>query len=126
MTQENERWIFHNHPEGGAKTFDFTTVAHQLSDFTKRCHYLQTSPDSGFVQTTVCQGFTKEGLISLRGAVLKTINPAGIERRVIDSEKEYRTVLHEVFGLEIDTHELFTKVCQRHLDWLATNPSALD
>jgi N-hydroxyarylamine O-acetyltransferase len=119
VDKDGERWIFHNHPEGGAKSFDFTLSPHQLSDFANQCHTQQTSPNSGFVQGTVCQIFNHEGIVTLRGAVLKKVTRAGLERRVIDSEKEYEQVLRNVFGLELpNANDLYRKVWQRHLDWL--------
>jgi N-hydroxyarylamine O-acetyltransferase len=120
LTQDEERWMVHNHQYGGAKGFDFTLEPHQLSDFKMQCHRQQTSPNSGFVQKTVCQIFTPEGFVTLRGAVLQTVTRDGVTRRVIDSEKEYKTILRETFGLELPTRELYAKVWQRHLDWVAS------
>lgn len=57
LSKDSERWVFHNHQYGGAKRFDFTLQPYQLSDFARQCNALQTSPDSGFVRTTVCQHF---------------------------------------------------------------------
>jgi N-hydroxyarylamine O-acetyltransferase len=119
LTQQGERWLFHNHEHGGAKGFDFTLTPHQLSDFAKHCHTLQTSPDSGFVQKTVCQRLLPDGFATLRGAVLTTVRERGVEKRVIDSEADYKTVLRDVFGLELPgVNDLYAKVWQRHLVWL--------
>jgi arylamine N-acetyltransferase len=68
----------------------------------------------------VCQMFTNGAMMTLRGAVLKMITRDGVTRRVIDSEQEYKAVLHDTFGLELAAHELYVKVWQRHLDWLAS------
>jgi N-hydroxyarylamine O-acetyltransferase len=119
LTKEAERWTFHNHEYGGAKGFDFTLQSHQLADFTTQCHRLQTSPDSGFVQKTVCQRFLPDGFVTLRGAVLTTVKANGATKRVIDSEKEYKEILRDFFGLELEVSDLYAKVWQRHLDWLA-------
>jgi N-hydroxyarylamine O-acetyltransferase len=119
LTKESERWTLHNHEYGGAKEFDFTLQSHQLSDFSAQCHRQQTSPESGFVKTTVCQIFTHTGFATLRGAVLQTVTKEGVAKRTLDSEKEYGKVLREVFGLELPTHDLYKKVWQRHLNWLA-------
>jgi N-hydroxyarylamine O-acetyltransferase len=120
LSKNHERWTFHNHPEGGAKSFDFTLSPHQLRDFANQCRTQQTSPNSGFVQGTVCQIFNHEGIVTLRGAVLKKVTRAGVERRVIDSDKEYEQVLRHVFGLELpEVSALYAKVWQRHLDWIA-------
>jgi N-hydroxyarylamine O-acetyltransferase len=121
LTKDGEWWRLHNHEYGGAKSFDFTLRPYQLSDFAAQCHRQQTSPDSGFVKTTVCQIFTREGFATLRGAVLQTVTRHGVAKRVLDFEKDYKKVLCETFGLELPTHDLYKKVRQRHLDWLASN-----
>jgi N-hydroxyarylamine O-acetyltransferase len=121
VDQNRERWIFHNHPDGGAKYFDFTLAPYQLSDFANQCHTQQTSSNSGFVQSTVCQMFINDSIMTLRGAVLKTISKDSVTRRVIDSEKEYRSILQNTFGLELpNVGDLYAKIWQRHLDWLAS------
>lgn len=118
--KDGERWTFHNHPDGGAKSFDFTLTSRELADFAGQCQWLQTSPDSGFVQSTVCQMFTDKGIVTLRGTVLKTVTRAGVMRRVVDSEEEYQSLLRDVFGLELpNVRDLYTKVWQRHLEWIA-------
>jgi N-hydroxyarylamine O-acetyltransferase len=117
--KDGERWLFHNHPQGGAKSFDFTLKSHQLSDFANQCHRQQTSANSGFVQGTVCQIFNHEGIVTLRGAVLKKVTREGVTRRVIDAEKEYESLLRTVFGLELPgVRAIYAKVWQRHLEWL--------
>lgn len=119
LSESNGRWIFHNHEHGGAKSFDFTLEPHDLSAFANKCYELQTSPESGFVRTTVCQRFFLGQLLTMRGAVLKTISANGVEQRVIESEAEYVKVLEEGFGLSVDTGLLWPKVWQRHQEWLA-------
>jgi N-hydroxyarylamine O-acetyltransferase len=120
LTKEGEWWRLYNHEYGGAKSFDFTLQPHQLSDFASQCHRQQTSANSGFVQKTVCQIFTDDGFVTLRGAVLQTVTREGVAKRVLDSEEKYDKVLRETFGLELPTGDLYAKVWQRHLDWLAS------
>jgi N-hydroxyarylamine O-acetyltransferase len=123
LTKDGEWWRLHNHEFGGAKSFDFTLQPQQLSDFAAQCHRQQTSPNSGFVKTTVCQIFTEDGFATLRGVVLQSVTKDGVAKRVLDSEKEYEKVLRETFGLELPAHDLYKKVWQRHLNWLASNPT---
>ena len=125
LTKEGERWVFHNHEYGGAKSFDFSLEPFELSDFAMQCHRQQTSPNSGFVQTTVCQRFLPDGFATLRGAVLSMVTEKGVTKRVIDSEEAYKKVLHEKFGLELEMGDLYVKVWQRHLHWLASGGSVL-
>lgn len=120
----DDRWIMHNHAGGGAQRFDFGLTPRKISHFVDRCAWLQTSPDSGFVRTTVCQRFTGDGYVTLRGAVFKTLTPDGETSRVLESEHEYTRVLRDQFGLTIaDVGALWAKVCARHFEWLKTNPA---
>ncbi|HEU4743540.1 MAG TPA: arylamine N-acetyltransferase [Meiothermus sp.] len=114
---EDERWTVHNHLYGAAPTYDFG-LDYALSDFWPRCEWLQTSPDSGFVRTTVCQRFTPESILTLRGAVFKTLALEGASQHVLKTEEEYKTAMAEVFGLEVDTSKLWPRVWARHLDWV--------
>lgn len=117
LSRGGGRWTLHNHPQGGASSFDFDLRPHRLSDFAAQCQRQQTSPDSGFVQKTVCQRMLPEGILTLRGAVLKSLWADKNEQRVIESEAEYRRVLEEHFGLQVDTARLWPRVWQRHLEW---------
>ena len=122
LEHEGRRWQFINQPYGG-DGFSFVLEPCQLSDFAEKCHELQTSPDSGFVRTTVCHGFTPESQLSLRGAVLSTATHAGQRQDTIESEEEYDQVLREQFHLHLPAGEVATlweKVRERHLEWLKT------
>jgi N-hydroxyarylamine O-acetyltransferase len=110
-------WIFHNHAYGGAG-FEFNLQPRQMSDFTERCHYLQTSPDSGFVRTAVCHRHTPDGLLTLRGATLRTITADGMREEVITSATAYRRTLENQFDLHLndDVDTLWEKVWASHLE----------
>lgn len=117
---EDGRWTMHNHEHGAAQTYDFSLEPHKLADFSGRCEWLQTSPESGFVGKTVCQRPVPGGVITLREAVFKRVARDGVSQRVIETEAEYDRVLREEFGLEIDVSELWPKVHRRHLEWMVT------
>jgi N-hydroxyarylamine O-acetyltransferase len=67
VSQDRGRWVAHNHEHRGAASFDFTLTARHLTDFAVKCRELQTSPESSFVQRTVCQRFVPDGIEVLRG-----------------------------------------------------------
>jgi N-hydroxyarylamine O-acetyltransferase len=117
---EPGRWTVHSHPHSAAPTYDFGLETYQLGHFQSRCNWLQTSPDSGFVRTTVCQRFVGESILTLRGATLSTVTPDGKQQQTIETEAEYAQVLRDGFGLGVDASLLWPKVWQRHLEWLAT------
>jgi N-hydroxyarylamine O-acetyltransferase len=120
VEQHGDRWIVRNHEFGGADSFDFTLAPRVMGDFARQCLALQTSPDSGFVQKTVCQRFTSDGIVVLRGAIFRRITEGHVRDHVVATADEYETVLAEQFGIRLpEARELFTRVWDRHLAWTA-------
>ena len=118
-------WRFHNQPHGGAPSFDFQLSEAPVSRLEDRCRWLQTSPESGFVQNAVCQRYVDGELRILRGRVLKIVRDGTIEQRTVDSMRDYESVLDASFGIRLpDTQSLWDKVSLRHAEWLARSESA--
>jgi arylamine N-acetyltransferase len=58
-------------------------------------------------------------LFSLRGRVLKIVRGSTAETRTLESEREFESVLREVFGIDApDVPSLWPKVVARHETWL--------
>jgi N-hydroxyarylamine O-acetyltransferase len=113
-------WRVDNHEYGGADGFDFTLDSATLDRFAERCHELQTSPESSFVQTTVCERFVPGGLVMLRGAVLREVTAAGVATRTVEDAQEYVRVLNDRFGLDLPAmRTLWPTIWARHLEWKA-------
>ena len=114
---EEGRWFFHNQPRGGGG-FGFTRQRREYASFARRCHELQTWPDSGFVRATVCHRHTGDAVITLRGAVLKEVTAQGVAERIVDNYDDYAQVLAQQFDLHLDeTPALWARVWERHLAW---------
>jgi N-hydroxyarylamine O-acetyltransferase len=112
---EDGWWRFHNHPFGGAKSFDFRTAPADETLLAEKCEFLQTADVSPFVQNLVCQRHTHEGLIILRGRSLRKINPAGAEDRLLNSADELISVLKDEFDLDVpEAATLWPKIVARH------------
>jgi N-hydroxyarylamine O-acetyltransferase len=121
LLRDGDRWFFENHPYGGPG-FVFTLQPRMLPYFTRRCHELQTLPDSGFVRTTVCHRFTSDSLLSLRGAVLRTLSAEGVNDTLVDNRATYEQVLNTRFDLHLpDVTSLWEKVWARHQAWVQEN-----
>ncbi len=117
-TASGERWVMHNHAHGGAPHFDFSLEPRTMAHFAEQCEWLQTSPESGFVRTTVCQKPTAHGFVTLRGAVLTTLTPHAQTSRTLETKAEYDLVLRDHFGLELpEVASLWQNVWARHLEW---------
>ena len=81
----------------------------------RRSRWLQTSPESGFVQNAVCQRFDRGELSMLRGKVLKIVSASGVAERTLLGLSEYRDVLERRFDIDVpDIERLWKKVDDRH------------
>jgi N-hydroxyarylamine O-acetyltransferase len=81
--------------------YRFTLRPHDLADFTDRCEYQQTDPDSHFTQKRICSLALPEGRISLSDWRLITTIAGRRTERVVESEEEYREILAEQFGIVV-------------------------
>jgi N-hydroxyarylamine O-acetyltransferase len=123
LSDMGTHWHFTNHAYGGPG-YDFTLQPQQLTDFTDKCHELQTSPESGFVRVTVAHRFTDAGIISLRGAVLRTVTEAGVHDETLVDETSYRRVLEQQFDLRLSEGEisrLWQIVWRKHQEFVQQN-----
>ena len=117
LEEEGDHWYFHNDVYGGPG-FGFTLLPRQFASFGGRCHELQTSPTSSFVQKTVCHRFTPDGFVTLRGAILKQYSAAGVIETEVSDQQHYRTVIEQTFGLNGALADaLWAKVWAGHLAW---------
>jgi N-hydroxyarylamine O-acetyltransferase len=115
-------WRFHNHPYGGAPTFDFQLSAPVADVLERQSDWLQTSPESGFVQNSVCQRFHDNRLSILRGKVLKLVDEHGVTQRIVEDLADYRHVLDNEFDIDLpEIDRLWERVNVRHAAWLASS-----
>lgn len=84
-----------------APQYRFTLQPHALADFTARCQYHQTSPESHFTQQRICSLALPLGRISLSDMRLITTIQGSREERVVRSDEEYRELLAQSFGIAL-------------------------
>lgn len=126
LTRNGDYWVFHNHAHGGPG-FEFLPQPRTLDEFAARCRWLQTSPESGFVKLTVCHRLLPDHrILTMRGAVLTTIDAQGKSQRTIESLPAYSEVLTQDFGLQLDPSEieqLWAQVWPAHVAWVQSASS---
>ena len=97
---KREYWLVQQYrDEAWEAQYRFTLQPHTLSDFTERCHYQQTSPESHFTQQRICSLATPTGRITLSDRRLILTAHGKREEQEIGSEEEYRAVLEKWFGI---------------------------
>jgi N-hydroxyarylamine O-acetyltransferase len=103
-------------------SFDFEDVPADERAMSVRCQYLQTSPESSFVQNLVCQLRRPDSHIVLRGRVFSTVSSEGKRKRVLDSADELVATLSDEFGLIApEVANLWGQICERHIQISAQN-----
>jgi N-hydroxyarylamine O-acetyltransferase len=111
--QAGGRWRLHNHRFGAAP--GFLAKAADEAGMTTRCQWLQTSPDSVFVQHALVFRRIEGGFISLIDRLLRTVTPDGVTRKEIGSADEYVATLANRFALDLpETAALWPTLCERH------------
>jgi N-hydroxyarylamine O-acetyltransferase len=113
--REDGWWRLHNHKAGGATSFDFNMAPADENHLAERCFWLQSSPESPFVQNAVLQHHVDDGLWMMRGRVLRKVTPTVQKDYLVESAPEYVGVLSEVFALKLpEAADLWPKICARH------------
>ena len=96
-------------------SFDFQDEIADEHAMAVRCEFLQTSPESRFVQNLVCQLRRPDSHIVLRGRVLSEVTSRGTQKRELGSADELVATLSSEFGLIIpEAARLWVRICDRH------------
>jgi N-hydroxyarylamine O-acetyltransferase len=112
---DDEWWRFHNYENSSASSFDFRPNWYDSAVLERKCHWLQTDPDSTFVQNAICCIAVPDGYRMLVGRVLKWITKNGTSDILINNEAEYSDVLRTQFGLENGfVDQLWPGIVRRH------------
>jgi len=115
-------WQFWERTDEDEFSFDFEDLPADERAMSDRCHYLQTSLESSFVQNFVCQLRRPNSHIVLRGRVFSTISSEGKCERVLESADELVTTLSDEFGLIApEVASLWGQICERHIQISAQN-----
>ncbi|MEM7017461.1 MAG: arylamine N-acetyltransferase [Pseudomonadota bacterium] len=110
-------WRFHNHPYGGAKSFDFRYEPTDETSLMKQCQWLQSAPESMFVQNLVCQRFRPEHITVLKGRSLAKVSASGQTKTLLESVEAFEKTLSDKFNLSFEREQidrLWTRVLARH------------
>jgi len=108
-------WRFHNHASGNPPTFDFRREPADEGQIATQCRYLQSAPDSSFVQNLSFEIMQPETLTVLTGRVLRHRSAAGIGKRLIETGAELEQVVGEVFGIhDVSFTHLWPRIDARH------------
>lgn len=89
---KNKQWL---------AQYRFTLQPHPLTDFSQRCTYQQTSPESHFTQKRICSLAIPEGRITLSDLLFISTTHGERHERLLANEEAYLSTLSERFGIII-------------------------
>ncbi len=119
---DGDCWQFWESLGEGEFSFDFEDVPADERAMSVRCHYLQTNPESRFVQNFVCQLRRPDAHVVQRGRVFTTVTSEGRLERVLDSADELVAVLNDEFKLIApEAANLWGRICERHMQLSVRN-----
>lgn len=108
-------WRYRNDPRGGAPSFDFHEDMRDENLLEERCRFLQSDPNSVFVQSAVLQRWRNDRHYCLRGRVIAVIDDAEKQARLLADADEYVVLLKEFFGLDLpEAKSLWPAILARH------------
>ena len=115
-------WRLRNHQFGARPFYDCGPT--DEAALAERCVWLQSDPQSGFVQNAVAFHHNAEGFCSLIGRVLRVITPAGAEKSLVVDADDYVRTLRERFDLDFpEAASLWPKIVARHEALFASPPA---
>jgi len=88
-------------PSGWKNEYLFSMIPRNISEFSEKCYYHQTSPDSHFTQKKLCSIPTPTGRITLTDKSLKITNNESVEEIEIKNDEQFYQLLKEYFDIEL-------------------------
>jgi N-hydroxyarylamine O-acetyltransferase len=104
LAREGERFrLLRREPGGGwERQYVFSLRPRRLADFEEGSRFHQTSPESPFTTGRICSLATAAGRVTLAGRRLIVTEHGERTERELVGEEEYRAVLRERFGIDLE------------------------
>lgn len=99
--QADGNWLrFHNHPHGGAPTFDFQTDYADEAALENAQRWLLESEESPFAGNLLLQRHFPDRIESILNGMWRTTTPQGVVERPIGSAPEFAALLAGIFQID--------------------------
>ena len=114
---EDGYWRWHNHGFGNPATADFRDAPADEDLLNAKVQFLQTSPESVFVQNLAFEIMRPESVVILIGRVLSEKTAGGESKTVLNSPAEIEAALAQHFGIRnVQIAPLWPRICARHAE----------
>lgn len=114
---EDGYWRWHNHGFGNPATADFRDAPADEDLLNAKVQFLQTSPESVFVQNLAFELMRPESVVTLVGRVLSEKTAGGESKTVLNSPAEIEAALAQHFDIRnVQIAPLWPRICARHAE----------
>jgi N-hydroxyarylamine O-acetyltransferase len=101
--RKGDYWIVQQMDENQWQSqYRFTLKPYRLADFTERCRYQESSPESHFTKRRICTLAVPAGRITLSELRLIATQDGVRRERDLRSEEEFVHTLAELFGINLN------------------------
>jgi N-hydroxyarylamine O-acetyltransferase len=108
-------WRFHNHAFANPPTADFRAEPANEDLLQAKMEFLQSSPESVFVQNLAFEIMRPQSLTSITGCIFAEKSAAGVKKAVLKSSSEMTEVLARDFGIrDVSVAPIWPKIEARH------------
>jgi N-hydroxyarylamine O-acetyltransferase len=115
VSRVDNGWWRLSDARAGAKSFDFHLDPADESLLAQKCAFLQTAPQSPFVQNLVAQRHTAQGHSIIRGRTMTLVTPSTSVERTFADAGDLVATLQGAFALDVpDVASLWPRICARH------------
>jgi N-hydroxyarylamine O-acetyltransferase len=122
---DEDWWRLSCYVPGANQAYDVQLSPADENALALKCDWLQTAAESPFVQNAVCQRYTPDGLLVLRGRSLRRISGEHVAEHLVGNADEFVAILARDFALDLpEAAILWPKICARHEAVLAAKNSA--
>lgn len=94
-------WQFEEDSGGAPFSFDFKAIAADQALLDSKLQWLQSAPQSPFVQNLVVQQRQGDIHMTLRGRVMTTLSSRGKQQEMIDSPGQLVECIRDIFDLDV-------------------------
>ena len=108
-------WRFHNHAIANPPTTDFRAVPADEDLLATKVQYLQSSPESVFVQNLAFEMMRPDSITSITGRIHSEKSASGVTKVLFNSPEDMELALARDFGIRgVSIAPIWKKICAHH------------
>jgi N-hydroxyarylamine O-acetyltransferase len=110
LPMDHEWQLLREDSKGQVPLYAFRDAPHELSEYSEMCAYHQSSPESHFTRSWICNRATPDGRITVANMRLIVTGGSKREETELTTEEELRRCLKNLLGVELEESRDLSKL----------------